>query len=295
MLNVPVPTSKDQLKRYLGTLSYNSKFIQDFGNKSEPFYHLLKKKVRFHKMWSEKLEKKWKNLTETLKNFTVLQAPIWNEPFCLAVDASDYAAGAAVFQLVEGQFRFVELGYKIFNQTQKEGWHSSEKEIWSVAYFLDKYDRYFLSGTQRNHIFSDAELLKKLFSKKQINSKMMRYRYRIANYKVTVHHLVGDLNTLADFLSRDSMTADIISNTSTATTLNQHHEQLGEEYEVIAEKFHSLEVEDDIGRIHIPSNLYTEFEQDDTHPMSPEKFSVYLVLSFWSISELMSSTCISNS
>ena len=49
-------------------------------------------------MWSEDLKLKWINFTSELKNCTILQAPIWDEPFGLAVDASGNATGAAGFK-----------------------------------------------------------------------------------------------------------------------------------------------------------------------------------------------------
>ena len=46
-LNMPLPKSKTDLKRYLGVLSYKSKFIFDFSNLSYEFYELLRKDVKF--------------------------------------------------------------------------------------------------------------------------------------------------------------------------------------------------------------------------------------------------------
>ena len=268
-LSIPTPKGKKDLKRYLGVLSYCSKFISRFAHLSVDFYELLQKNVTFK--WNLRLDKKWKILTQAIETYQVLEAPNYDYPFILAVDASDTAAGCSIFQIYadksgERTFHFIEFGSKKFSQLQKNAWHSTEKEVWSVCYFLDRYSKYFLSGKCRHHVYSDAELLKRLFEKNQLNSKMMRYRYRIAAYKIQVHHIPGELNHLPDFLSRH--------------TDNLHYEQNK------LEKLHvlnpivnenikiyepALEVQQNVyNQIHIPNTLYSVMADTEHNPICDE-------------------------
>ena len=288
-LNIPVPTTKAQLKRYLGSLSYNSKFIMNFGHLTEPFYALLRSKVNFPKAWSSELEKQWIHLTKSLQKYTVLSAPDWDLPFCLAVDASDYAAGAAIFQIKDHTFHFIELGYKVFSHAQKNGWHSTEKEVWAVAHFLDKYDRYFISGIHRHHVFSDAEILRKLFSKDQVTSKLMRYRYRIGNYKVMIHHLPGDFNTLADMLSRD---LDVLQLSKDAKPLEKTQEQWGHAYYLI-NKGYQIDIDTNVTSFSLPSytRLKGHYEAHTNQPLCPQCHHDLEFTSIYNLTGILTTSC----
>ena len=75
---------------------YYRKFCPNFPTISEPLTQLLKKNQTF--VWSDDCEKSSVKLKAILKSSSVLQAPDFYSQFELAVDASDDAAGAVLFQ-----------------------------------------------------------------------------------------------------------------------------------------------------------------------------------------------------
>ena len=82
--------------RFLGMADYYHKFCPNFSAVAEPLTELLCKKVKF--LWNEGCEKAFEELKAILKNAPVLSAPNFDSQFKLAVDASNFAAGAVLLQ-----------------------------------------------------------------------------------------------------------------------------------------------------------------------------------------------------
>ena len=209
-------------------------------------------------------------MCSSIQNYQILEAPNFEYPFILCVDASDYAAGAMVCQIYadndgKRRFHYIEMGNKKFTQLQKNGWHSTEKEVWSVAYFLDRYHRYFLSGKQRHHVYTDAELLKRLFEKNQPNSKMMRYRYRISAYNIQVHHIPGSLNHIPDFLSRH--TNGLKYEVNKLEVMQEINEWPSEEIEFYEPH---LEIETEHITLNLNNEIYSVLPESEDNPICPE-------------------------
>ena len=68
---MPSPKNKQDVQRLLGMLTYVSRFIKNFTNKTEPLRSLLKNEVEF--IWDDEKEKAFKNLKEILTTNPVLQ------------------------------------------------------------------------------------------------------------------------------------------------------------------------------------------------------------------------------
>ena len=92
----PRPETKQQLMRFPGMVGHYCKFCPNFSAVAEPLTKLLSKKIKFS--WNDKCEKAFEELKAILKSAPVLSAPNFDSQFKLAVDASDFAAGAVLLQ-----------------------------------------------------------------------------------------------------------------------------------------------------------------------------------------------------
>lgn len=92
----PIPCSRRELRRFLGMVGYYRGFCQNFATVAMPLTNLLSVKVPF--LWTESSQQAFEAAKVLLCSAPVLAAPRFDEPFQLAVDASDCGAGAVLLQ-----------------------------------------------------------------------------------------------------------------------------------------------------------------------------------------------------
>ena len=96
--NTPRPTTKKQVRSFLGLVGYYRDHIPAFAEISAPLTDLLKKGKAEHIQWSEAQERAYSLLKEYLLQEPVLKLPDLSKPFVLRTNAS--GVGVAVAQLL---------------------------------------------------------------------------------------------------------------------------------------------------------------------------------------------------
>ena len=92
----PVPSSRRELRRFLGMAGYYRAFCKNFASVVVPLTDLLSPKVPFD--WSTKCQVAFDNVKLLLASSPVLSAPNFDRHFSVAVDASERGAGAVLLQ-----------------------------------------------------------------------------------------------------------------------------------------------------------------------------------------------------
>lgn len=132
-------------------------------------------------------------------NDPILQYPDFEKPFVLTTDASNVAIGSVLSQGTIGSDLPVAYASRTLN-THEQNYSTTEKEllaiVWSVKYF-----RPYLFG-RKFTIVTDHKPLQWLFSIKEPNSKLIRWRLRLEEYDYNIVYKRGTSNTNADALSR---------------------------------------------------------------------------------------------
>lgn len=198
ILDFPIPRTPKELKSFLGLLGYYRKFIQNFAQLTKPMTSRLKKDNKIDINNSE-----YKNCFELCKhlltNNPILQYPNFEEPFVLTTDASNYAIGAVLSQGLIGSDLPVAYASRTLNE-HEINYSTIEKELLAIVW-ATKYFRPYLYGRQFN-IVTDHKPLQWLFSLKEPNSKLVRWRLRLEEYDYKITYKKGKLNSNADALSR---------------------------------------------------------------------------------------------
>ena len=96
ILEYPPPSSKREIKRFLGMVGFYRKFVNNFATLAEPITRLLKKGEKM--IWSEDCQTVFEQLKAILYNPPVLKSPDFSKPFKIAVDASDVGIGSVLLQ-----------------------------------------------------------------------------------------------------------------------------------------------------------------------------------------------------
>lgn len=197
--NYPMPKTTKQIKRFLGLLGYYREFIKDFASLTKPLTKCLKKNAVVNVEDPE-----YVNCFDLCKNILtndpILQYPDFERSFNLTTDARNFAICAVLSQ---GKVGVDDLPVAFASRTLNDSecnYSAIEKEllaiVWSVKYF-----RPYLFG-RKFKVYTDHKPLQWVFSLKEPNSKLLRWRLKLEEFDYEIVYKKGSLNKTADALSR---------------------------------------------------------------------------------------------
>ncbi|KAL1250687.1 hypothetical protein QQF64_018483 [Cirrhinus molitorella] len=96
MSKFPVPTTRRELRRFLGMAGYYRSFCRNFSSVVSPLTSLLSPSTAF--VWNAECQYAFESVKTLLSSSPVLAAPDLERPFKLEVDASNVGAGAVLLQ-----------------------------------------------------------------------------------------------------------------------------------------------------------------------------------------------------
>jgi hypothetical protein len=142
-----VPTTRRQLRAFLGMIGWYSNFVERYADLAKPLYELTKPSRKFR--WTPEANKAFQGLKNAIIYDLVLAHPIFGKPFILRTDASNYGVGAVLSQIDEsGAERAVSFASKVLDKAQIN-YTTSEKECYAIVYSLEKF-REYLEGHEYN-------------------------------------------------------------------------------------------------------------------------------------------------
>lgn len=194
----PIPKTTKEIKGFLGLLGYYRKFIKDFAELTKPLTKCLKKGAKIDVTKPEYIDC-FETCKNILSNEPLLQYPDFEREFNLTTDASNIALGAVLSQVKNGAD--LPIAYASRTLSESEGRLSTiEKELLAIVW-ATKYFRPYLYG-RKFKIFTDHRPLQWLFSIKEPNAKLLRWRLKLEEYDYQIIYKKGKMNLNADALSR---------------------------------------------------------------------------------------------
>ena len=198
-IEIPRPRTVRQVRSFLGFTGYLRRTIYDYSNITKPMVDLLTKGTKFK--WEDSHELAFKTLKQAITSEPVLAFPNLKEKFLLFCDASNSCLGAMLAQEVDKTLK--PLGYfsRKLNATEQL-WVICDKELLSIISALKHW--YGLLKHAEVIVYTDSLSAKYIASSdKQTSSRRAKLVANLALFdKVTIIHIPGDKNTVADFLSR---------------------------------------------------------------------------------------------
>lgn len=197
VLNYPLPKTVTEIKSFLGLIGYYRRFIKDFAKVTQPLTSCLKKrnKIIINQTYIDAFQK----CKELLTNAPLLQYPDPDKPYILTTDASLYALGAVLSQGTVGSDKPVAYASRTLSDTETR-YSTIERELLAIIWAV-KHFRPYLYGN-KFIIYTDHRPLAWLYSLKEPNSKLTRWRLRLQEYDFEIKYKNGKQNTNADALSR---------------------------------------------------------------------------------------------
>lgn len=191
------PENVKDLQRFLGLITYLSKFIKNLSDETAPLRLLLQKNVAW--CWDIDQENAFLRLKELLQKPPVLGYYETQAPILLSVDASSYACGGVLMQ----NDKPIAYCAKSFTKTEM-GYSQLEKEANAILVACKKFHSY-IWGCKDLTIESDHKPLETIFKKPLTEAppRLQRMFYQILPYNPKIIYKKGKEMYVADTLSRD--------------------------------------------------------------------------------------------
>ena len=144
ILNVERPSTKTQVRSFLGLTGYYRAFIPHYAALAAPLTDLTRKNQPNKVVWGDAQEKAFKSLKQMVSTPPILRLPNFQKPFVLRTDASDTGLGAILLQEDDGEL--FPIGYASLKLSDRQRKYSViERECLAVVWGIKKYK--YLYGT----------------------------------------------------------------------------------------------------------------------------------------------------
>lgn len=191
------PKTMEEVRSFLGLVTYVGKFIPDLATTTEPLRNLTKKDACF--VWKQEHDLAFEQLKSQLTGPMVLGYYSVTDRTQLYADASPVGLGAVLVQFKNSEPRIISYASKSLSETEKR-YCQTEKEALALVWAVERF-HFYLYG--RNfELITDHKPLEVIFSpKSKPCARIERWVLRLQSYRFKVIHKAGK-NNIADPLSR---------------------------------------------------------------------------------------------
>lgn len=200
VLSYPVPTSRRELRRFLGMVGYYRCFCRNFSVVVAPLTKLCSPVVPF--VWTEECDHAFSAAKSVLCSAPVLAAPNFSLPFNLEVDASAIGAGAVLLQAGDGDVCHPVCYFSVKFKKHQWNYSTIEKETLAMLLALQHFEVYVGSSSPPVTVYTDHNPLVFLAQMYNHNQRLMRWALLVQGYNIVIKHKKGADNIVADALSR---------------------------------------------------------------------------------------------
>lgn len=197
--NMERPNNKDEVRRFLGMVTYLAKFVPQLSAQSAPLRSLLEQKNEW--IWSHEQEQCFVKLKETLTQEPVLKFYDPEKKTRISADASQYGLGAVLLQEYDEQWLPVAYASRALTSAESR-YAQIEKELLASMYACERFHQYVYG--QAFEVETDHKPLVSIMSK-PLNDcpvRIQRMLIRLQKYDIHVMYTQGKYMYTADTLSR---------------------------------------------------------------------------------------------
>jgi len=194
------PTSKKQLRSFLGLVSFYRKFVPNLATISAPLTDMLKKNCREPLVFSSEQIESFNSVKRSLTKDPVLRIPDLNSCFVLRTDASNVGVGAVLLQYFDNEPFPISYASRKLSDTEKR-YSVIERECLAIMFGISKFKQYLIGKEFILEV--DHRPLVYLNKFKGSNDRLMRWALSLQSYKFRIVYIRGAENVGADCLSRN--------------------------------------------------------------------------------------------
>lgn len=183
------PKTSEEMRSFLGLVTYVGKFIPDLATITEPLRFLTRKGVIFK--WSEAQQQSFENLKQLITSNALLGYYSIDDNTQLYADASPVGLGAVLVQHDKQGPRIISYASKSLSDVEKR-YCQTEKEALAIVWAVERF-HYYLFGREFE-IVTDHKPLEVIFGTRskpcaRIERWVLRlqsYRYKVVYKKVKI-------------------------------------------------------------------------------------------------------------
>ena len=195
IVEMPVPTTIEDVQRLNGFVNYLAKFLPQLSTIMGPIRELTRKNTS--SQWSEEQQRAFEAVKKLATESPVLRYYDPDLELQVQCDASQRGLGAALLQ--DG--KPVAYASRALTETE-ERYAQIEKELLAIVFSLEKFHHYTYGRPVQ--VFSDHKPLEMIFKKPlaAIPRRLQGMRMRLQAYDIEVIYQPGPTMHIADLLSR---------------------------------------------------------------------------------------------
>ena len=197
--DMPAPSNKTELQRFLGMVNYLGKFTPRLSDETAPLRELLKKDVHF--VMQKPQMDALRQLQRLITTVPILQYYDPNLPTRLRTDSSLLGLGAMIEQCLDGEWHPIAFASRALEKSE-QNYTSIERETLSVVFACERFHEYIYG--REFIIQNDHKPLKTIFSRSITSCppRIQRFFLRLQKYSFTFEYAPGKTMKVADTLSR---------------------------------------------------------------------------------------------
>ena len=193
------PKDSDAVRRFLGHITYLSRFIPNCSAETEPLRRLIGvTKQEFQ--WGKDQQQAFETLKRLATADTTLQYFKVNHPVIVQCDASTEGLGGALIQ----DNKPVAFASRSLTESEKK-YAPIELELLAIVFAMQRFDQYVF-GNPEVHIHTDHEPLTSIWKKSLLKAprRLQSMLLALQRYPAKLHYIPGCQQHTADMLSRSS-------------------------------------------------------------------------------------------
>ncbi|XP_033608779.1 nucleoporin nup211-like [Cryptotermes secundus] len=199
ILNYPAPGNSKQLRQFLGTCNFHSRFIIGYANYVVPLTPLLKQGVKW--TWTDEARDAFLRLRQSFARSIHLVHPRDDAPNAIYTDASKLGISSILNQESDsGETLVVSTASRVLSPVERR-YFTCEQELLAVVYALQKFRIYVIGHSIT--VYSDNKALSFLKRCNLTSSRVTRWVMQLQEYELKIVHIKGSDNFFADMLSRN--------------------------------------------------------------------------------------------
>lgn len=190
-----LPKTVKQLQSFLGFTNYYGRLVKGYAQLSAPLFKLLNKGQKVP--WTDIARDQYNELKKAVINSVGIYHRIDGTPLILDPDASEYAVGVVLSQLVDGQEQPIGFHSRTLSKYQRN-WHISRKEAFAIVEGVKKFE-HFLMG-EHFLVRTDHKFLVNL--RNETKEVLKRWALVLEDYSYDIEYRPGPAHGNADGMSR---------------------------------------------------------------------------------------------
>jgi len=205
IIHAPRPKNTDEVKRFLGMITYYSRFIPDASTLTYPLRCLLKKNAKF--CWSDSCESAFVKLKNEIASDRVLMPYDTSLPITVACDASPTGISGALSHIVDGTEKPIAFASRSLTVSE-QNYSQLDREALAIKFAIQKFHNYIYD--KEFTLITDNKPLSRIFHHDAkiplfTSSRLLRYATFLSEYNYKVKHRKSEDHANVDYLSRASI------------------------------------------------------------------------------------------